>query len=97
MKTGTLFLLSLALLSTAVPAQEKTLSSHDFAYGIPLEVDGDGAIYSLPLPEEVYRFSTRRDLGDMRRGGAAHAAARCLPEGGDTRSGGSAFFPALSR
>ena len=66
MKIETLFLLSLTLLSAAVPAQEKTLSSHDFAYGIPLEVDGDGAIYSLPLPEEVYRYSTRRDLGDVR-------------------------------
>ena len=66
MKMGTLFLLLLALLSAAAPAQDKALHSHGFAYGIPLEVDGDGSIYSLPLPEEVYRFSTRRDLGDMR-------------------------------
>jgi hypothetical protein len=66
MKIGYLFLLLLSLLSTAVPAQEKHLSSRDFAYGIPLEVDGDGAIYSLPLPQEVYRYSTRSDLGDVR-------------------------------
>ncbi len=66
MKIGTLFLLLLPLLSAAVSAQEQALRSHDFAYGIPLEVDGDGAIYSLPLPQEVYRFSTRSDLGDVR-------------------------------
>lgn len=39
---------------------------NDFAYGIPLEVDGDGALYSFDLPAAVYRYSTRLDLGDMR-------------------------------
>ena len=38
----------------------------DFAYGVPLEVDGDGALYRFELPDEVYRYSTRRDLGDLR-------------------------------
>ena len=38
----------------------------DFAFGYTLEVDGDGAIYSVELPEEVYRGLTRADRGDLR-------------------------------
>ncbi|HEX9802518.1 MAG TPA: DUF3999 family protein, partial [Gammaproteobacteria bacterium] len=66
MKNGILLLLLLPLLGVAAPAEEAVLNSNDFAYGMPLEVDGDGAIYSLPLPQEVYRFTTRSDLGDVR-------------------------------
>lgn len=47
-------------------AQESPPQAADFAYGYMLEVDGDGAIYSLSLPEDVYRNATRADLGDMR-------------------------------
>lgn len=42
------------------------VSESDFAYGYTLEVDGDGAIYSLALPEAVYRGLTRADRGDLR-------------------------------
>ena len=42
------------------------ISKTDFAYGYTLEVDGDGAIYSLTLPEEVYHGLTRADRGDLR-------------------------------
>jgi len=42
------------------------VSESDFAYGYTLEVDGDGAIYSLSLPESVYRGLTRADEGDLR-------------------------------
>jgi hypothetical protein len=66
MKNGILLLLLLPLLGVAAPAEEAVLNSNDFAYGMPLEVDGDGAIYLLPLPQEVYRFTTRSDLGDVR-------------------------------
>lgn len=66
MKSGYVFISLLTLLSAALPAQENPPRSGDFAYGIPLEVDGDGALYSLPLPQEVYRFATRGDLGDVR-------------------------------
>lgn len=66
MKNRYLLLLLLPLLGATAFAEEQTLSSRDFAYGIPLEVDGDGAIYSLPLPQEVYRYTTRNDLGDVR-------------------------------
>lgn len=41
-------------------------SESDFAYGYTLEVDGDGAIYSLSLPEDVYHGLTRADRGDLR-------------------------------
>ncbi len=50
----------------AASAQESPLQAADFAYGYMLEVDGDGAIYGLSLPEDVYRNATRADLGDMR-------------------------------
>lgn len=39
--------------------------STDFAFGIPVEVEGDGALYELPLPMEVYRSVTRSDLADI--------------------------------
>ena len=42
------------------------VSESDFAYGYTLEVDGDGAIYSLTLPEAVYHGLTRTDRGDLR-------------------------------
>lgn len=48
------------LVLAAVPAPQ------DFAYALPLELDGDGAIYRLDLPEVVYRHTHRCDLGDLR-------------------------------
>ena len=57
------FLMAL-LLAGGVSAEP--LMMNDFAYGIPLQMDGDGAIYSLPMPAEVYRRALRADLGDMR-------------------------------
>jgi len=38
----------------------------DFAAGYYLQVDGKGAIYSVELPEDVYKTVTRNDLGDIR-------------------------------
>ncbi|MCW8840993.1 MAG: DUF3999 domain-containing protein [Gammaproteobacteria bacterium] len=58
--------LALMLLPLSVMAQQGTPTPRDFAYGVSLEVDGDGALYSFDLPAEVYRYSTRDDLGDMR-------------------------------
>lgn len=54
-----LSLLMLASLAHAV-------SESRFVYGYSLEVDGDGAIYSLRLPEAVYHGLTRADRGDLR-------------------------------
>lgn len=54
------------LLAPLVAAAQPSLTPNDFAYGIPLEVDGDGALYRFDLPDEVYRNATRDDLGDIR-------------------------------
>lgn len=42
------------------------LTPTDFAYGVQLQVDGGGAMYAVPLPQQVYQGVTRADLGDMR-------------------------------
>jgi hypothetical protein len=38
----------------------------DFAYGIPLVVDGKEALYEVALPASVYRGLARADRGDVR-------------------------------
>lgn len=38
----------------------------DFAYGIPLSLKENGAVYRLRMPVEVYQTVTRGDLGDIR-------------------------------
>lgn len=60
--------LALLLLPLAAVAQQQQSPPrpNDFAFGMPLEVDGDGALYSFDLPTEVCRYSTRSDLGDLR-------------------------------
>lgn len=50
--------------SAALAAEE--WRSNDFAYGYSLKVQENGAVYSLPLPNEVYRTIRRADLGDIR-------------------------------
>ncbi len=45
---------------------ETPVSKDMFAYGYSLEVDGDGAIYSLYLNEKTYQGMTREDRGDLR-------------------------------
>lgn len=52
-------LFSLSFVSYAVEKK-------DFAYGYSLEVDGDGAIYTLNLNKEIYQGLTRSDRGDLR-------------------------------
>lgn len=42
------------------------LTPDDFAFGMPLQLQGDAAIYTLTVPKEVYQHSVRADLGDMR-------------------------------
>lgn len=53
-------------LTAAAAQQVEPPRPDDFAYGMPLTVDGDGALYSFDLPTEVCRHVTRRDLGDLR-------------------------------
>ncbi len=58
-------LLILILLSVGTVLVHAT-QRNEFAYGYNLEIDGDGAIYSLTLPEDVYRGMVRADHGDLR-------------------------------
>ena len=63
------FLLALALFSSSLAwAGEDTKPLHraDFAYGVELSVSGQGAIYGLAIPPQVYQACTRADLGDLR-------------------------------
>lgn len=45
-------------------ARNFTPNLNDFAYGIPLEIVGDGAMYEVALPPELYKGVLRNDLGD---------------------------------
>lgn len=49
-----------------LPAVAEELSSRDFGYGYMIEAKEKGAVYSLPIPGEVYRTVRRSDLGDIR-------------------------------
>jgi hypothetical protein len=52
----------LGLLSMQVMA----VTNHDFAYGYSLEVDGDGAVYSLYLNDDIYKGIVQSDRADIR-------------------------------
>lgn len=58
----------LGLLLGMVPAAVAavTVVPEDFAYGIDLRIPAQGAIYRVSLPDELYQYTTRSDLGDMR-------------------------------
>lgn len=69
MKTAIINIVSVTLFFcsfTGFVTTTSAASKNDFAYGYSLEVDGDGAIYSLYLDEKVYRGLTREDRGDLR-------------------------------
>ncbi|MBU0728950.1 MAG: DUF3999 domain-containing protein [Proteobacteria bacterium] len=59
-------LLGIFVFLSVAQAQAETFTTGDFAYGYPLTVNGNGAICSLFLPEEIYGGVTRKDLGDIR-------------------------------
>lgn len=44
----------------------ESLSAKDFAYGFTLNLSGNGAIYRVELPDELYKGVVRQDLGDIR-------------------------------
>jgi hypothetical protein len=54
--------LLLAFLTTVAAAEKPA----DFAFGIPLALEGDHAFYRVDLPAALYRGSARVDLGDLR-------------------------------
>ncbi len=65
--------LALLLLLPALAAGEQP---KDFAYGIPLAVDGRGALYQVEMPAAVYAGVVRADLGDLR---VFNAAGEVVP------------------
>ena len=87
----------LVLLAIALPVNAE--SPGDFAYRIPLTVEGNAAFYRIELPAPVYEGRMRRDLGDLRvfnRDGEAVAFA-FLPRPAVARASGAAlelpYFP----
>src|SRR4029450_2227124 len=55
--------LLLLLASSSALAAERP---EEFAYGMPIQADGQVALYEIEIPALVYRGVTRSDLGDMR-------------------------------
>lgn len=59
-------LLTFFVLMALGQAVEAALDKNDFAYGFRLQVEGDDALYSLPLPSDVYTKSVAANLKDVR-------------------------------
>ncbi len=59
-------IVALLLVFPVCPALAGGLTAQDFAYGFLLDIQEDGAIYSLVVPDEVYRIARRADLADVR-------------------------------
>lgn len=56
-----------AALLLIVPSMAATaVQPDDFAYGVPLSLEENGAVYRLRVPLEVYQTAARGDLGDIR-------------------------------
>jgi len=49
------------------------LQPSDFAFGMPLTLDKNGAVYRLTIPQDVYETVVRNDLGDLRVFNGANA------------------------
>jgi len=60
------FLLLAAILLLPPSWAGATMHPSDFAYGMPLNLKGEGALYRLPVPREIYETVTRDDLTDLR-------------------------------
>jgi hypothetical protein len=52
-----------ALAPLTAPAAEQP---REFAYGVPIQIDGQEALYEVDIPSSLYRGVMRRDLGDVR-------------------------------
>jgi hypothetical protein len=78
---------------------EPPLHPEDFAYGLALNADGQEALYQTLLPFDVYRVTTRTDLGDVRVFNAQgeivpHAIRRAAESGSSKRAPAPLpFFP----
>lgn len=72
------FLILLILLFSTNPLLAEEISIRDFAAGYYLEVGKKGAIYSLELPEDVYRTVKTAALSDIR---VFNGAGEMVPHG----------------
>lgn len=86
---GMMAVLAAMLAPTLALAGEAELNSRDFAYGFLLEATDKGAVYSLEIPEEVYRTVNQSELEDIRVfNGAGEVVPHLIrpPEGGKEES-----------
>ncbi|RJP93838.1 MAG: DUF3999 domain-containing protein [Desulfobacteraceae bacterium] len=75
-----IFSVALLFLSATSAA---ALTPADFAFGMPISLEENGAVYRLSIPPEIYATVTRSDLGDIRifnSAGAVVPHALRLPE-----------------
>jgi hypothetical protein len=56
----------LIALNSAFSVAASAAMPNDFAYGMPLQLQSEAAIYNLTVPNEVYQHTLRTDLGDLR-------------------------------
>lgn len=79
----------------AIGSEEMT--SRDFAYGYMLKTPGESPLYSLPLPNEVYRQLRRADLSDIQvfngAGEAVPYALRTLKDEKSRTTASVPYFP----
>src|SRR5262245_45588287 len=61
-----IFLFTLMCAWSFLAQAEDTLKPTDFAYGIPLQTDGQSSVYESQIPVDVYKGVLRADLGDLR-------------------------------
>lgn len=91
--------LALALMTTGAlqaNSPDPPLRPQDFAYGRSLSVAPGSAIYRVTVPEDVYRHSSRDDLGDLRVfNGAGQAVPHALraPAGAEDRAPATESLP----
>ena len=60
------FVLSLALLLSNTPVLANSISQNSFAYGHALQLDNNGPIFKLDVPEHVYQTVTDSNYADIR-------------------------------
>src|SRR5262249_8486766 len=57
---------ALGLLIISAPTPARAEVPNDYAYGQPMKPSRSAAAYRVDLPLEVYRYTVRTDLGDLR-------------------------------
>lgn len=64
------------LLACSVYAETVPVTKNDYAYGLPIEVSDEAAIYRLAVPEIVYTHLTKANFSDLR---VFNAAGEVVP------------------